>query len=706
MTSFEDIIDEQIHEEMLVTITDRDADWFKTLKDICKSDFAKVGREYPHRRTIPVKFSEIDSKGALGRKLADELLSSPDRTLGDILGSIRNHHLIPIRRGVELRKFNVRVTGIPNKIAIRDIRAEDIGKFVSVEGILRKVTEVRPRVTLAVYRCSNGHILRLQSGYGTLTEPDRCSYEGCTAKRFELITKACETVDSQKMRIQESPEGLRGGAQPETLDVDVTDDITGIVNAGDRVVINGILRLHQRIVHGQKSGTFDIYLECNSIEISEKEFTEVEISKEDEEKILSLSKDPEIYEKIASSIAPSIYGMTEVKNAIALQLFGGLYKNNADGTRLRGDIHILMIGEPGIAKSQILRYVSKIAPRSIYTSGQSSSKAGLTATAVKDEFGEGRWTLEAGALVLADMGIACVDEIARMEKHDRSALHEAMEQQIIAISKAGLNATLHTRCSLLAAANPKYGRFTDFDALSGQIELEAPLLSRFDLIFLLSDKPERDQDRLIVEHISKNHIEGWETTYGKGKVEKSKILPEIDSELLRKYIAYSKRSCFPKLTSESKKLLEDFHVKVRSLADGVEDKPVPITNRYYEALIRLSEASARVRLSPVVTPDDATRAINLLDYCLRKVAYNPQTGNFDIDYIGNTTTKQTRDLTYAIFETIKAFGGDSYSVETNKVVSSLLTKKFTEPEIDKRIKALLKEGALSEPRNGILKVVT
>ncbi|NLA30995.1 MAG: MCM family protein, partial [Methanomicrobiales archaeon] len=247
--------------------------------------------------------------------------------------------------------------------------------------------------------------------------------------RLDLVMNRCRFVDTQKLRIQESPEGLRGGEQPQTLDVDATDDLTGLVAPGDRVVVNGILRSVQRVNYGQKSTLFDIYLECNSVEIAEKEFEEISITEEDEAEIKALSRDPMIYKKITRSIAPTIYGTDDVKEAIALQLFGGIAKDMPDGSRLRGDVHVLLVGDPGIAKSQILRYVVKLSPRGIYTSGKSSTSAGLTATAVKDEFGDGRWTLEAGALVLADMGIAAVDEMDKMAKEDRSALHEAMEQQ-------------------------------------------------------------------------------------------------------------------------------------------------------------------------------------------------------------------------------------------------------------------------------------
>ena len=437
-------------------------------------------------------------------RIADELLEYPGKVLGDAKNAIKNHQLLKTRDG-QPAEINIRFTNLPRKTGIRHIRADQINKFISVEGILRKTTEVRPRIVEAVFRCPGGHMTRKGQGYGRFREPDGCETDGCTFKKLELMPKMSRFVDSQKLRIQESPEGLRGGEQPQTLDVDVTDDLPGRVTPGDRVVINGILKSIQRVTHGEKNTIFDIYLECNSIEIAEKEFEEVEIDEKDEEEILRLSRDPLVYRKITHSIAPTIYGNEDVKEAIALQIFGGIMKEMPDGSHLRGDIHMLLIGDPGIAKSQLLRYVVRLSPRGIYTSGQSSTSAGLTATAVKDEFGDGRWTLEAGALVLADMGIAAVDEMDKMQKEDRSALHEAMEQQTISVAKAGITATLKSRCALLGAANPKYGRFDDFVPIGEQINMPASLLSRFDLIFVMTDKPEQKRDSAIAEHILKAH---------------------------------------------------------------------------------------------------------------------------------------------------------------------------------------------------------
>ncbi len=703
-----------IKPEEEVEVTDRDADWHKFLKTRCKNELDEISREYPFRHSLYINYHEIERFGKVGIKLADELLESPGKVIADIKDSIRTHRLIKSKKEKEITELNIRFISLPRKIAVRDIRSEHIGKLLSIEGILRKTTEVRPRITLAVFRCPSGHRTVKSQGYGPFNEPDGCSTDGCTHKKLELIPKLSRFIDSQKMRIQESPEGLRGGEQPQSIDIDVTDDIAGTVAPGDRIVVNGILRSIQRSSYGSKSTIFDIYLECNSIEVSEKEFEEVEISEEDEKLIINLSKDPLIHRKISRSIAPTIFGVDEVKDAIALTLFGGIAKEMPDGSHLRGDIHLLMIGDPGVAKSQMLRYVSRLSPRSIYTSGQSTTSAGLTATAVKDEFGDGRWTLEAGALVLADMGLACVDEMDKMDKHDRSALHEAMEQQSISVAKAGITASLKSRCALLGAANPKYGRFDEFTPMNEQINMPPSLLSRFDLIFILTDKPEHERDLAIAEHIIKSHsvgeliaqhrrspMEGVDDEYIARELKP--VTPEIDPVFFRKYVAYAKRNCFPRLTDDAKDSLVNYYMKLRDLADV--NKPVPVTARQLEAVVRLAEASARIRLSPIIEKTDADRVIRIIDTCLRQVAYDPSTGTYEIDRMTTGVTKSKRDLIRTIKQIIRDNVDQNGRAAIDVVAELVKAQGFEKEEVDRQIKSMLRSGEAMEPKIGIIKLI-
>ncbi len=693
---------------------DRAADWSRLLKSRYKKELGELSREYPHKRSLYIDYREIEKFGKPGIALADELLENPGKVIEDIGDAIRNNQLVRTKDGKEPKGINVRFRNLPQKTGIRHIRSDDINRFVSIEGILRKTTEVRPRLVEAVFRCPAGHFTIKKQKYSKYIEPDGCATDGCTFKKLELLPKRSRFIDSQKLRVQESPEGLRGGEQPQTLDIDVTDDLAGTVAPGDRVVLNGILRSLQRVVKGEKSTVYDIFLDCNSIDVQEKEFEEVEINEKAEDEIKKLSDDPMIYRKITHSIAPTIYGSENVKEAIALQLFGGIAKEMPDGSRLRGDIHVLLIGDPGIAKSQLLRYVVKLSPRAIYTSGQSSTSAGLTATAVKDEFGEGRWTLEAGALVLADMGVAAVDEMDKMQKEDRSALHEAMEQQTISVAKAGITATLKSRCALLGAANPKYGRFDQYGEIGEQINMPPSLLSRFDLIFVMTDMPEQKLDLAIAEHILKAHgigelmaqhaktpVPGVTEEYIQQQL--IPVKPDIDPALFRKYVAYAKRSCFPILSVEAKDALVAYYLKLRGVAEP--SKPVPVTARQLEALVRLAEASARIRLSNTIDAADAERVIHIVDACLRQVAYDARTGTFDIDKVATGISKEKRDLVRVIKDTIRDLGGENKRAAIDQVIETVAGRGFGRDKVRDGIDMLLRNGEAMEPKNGIIQLI-
>jgi replicative DNA helicase Mcm len=700
-----------VSREITVEVTDVVGEWTKFLKKQYRRELAELSREYPHNRSLVIDYRTI-----LNNRLAFELLRSPGKVIGDLRDAIIQNKLIKLKDGEDPELINIRFTNLPQRTNVRDIRAEQINTFVAIEGILRKTTEVRPRIVSAVFRCRTCGKLTdpVAQSYGRFDEPDFCP--NCERKtRLDLVMNRCRFVDTQKLRIQESPEGLRGGEQPQTLDVDATDDITGLVAPGDRVVVNGILRSVQRINYGQKSTLFDVYLECNFIEIAEKEFEEIAITEEDETEIRALARDPMVYKKITRSIAPTIYGTDDVKEAIALQLFGGIAKDMPDGSRLRGDIHVLLVGDPGIAKSQILRYVVKLSPRGIYTSGKSSTSAGLTATAVKDEFGDGRWTLEAGALVLADMGIAAVDEMDKMAREDRSALHEAMEQQSISLAKAGITATLKSRCALLGAANPKLGRFDQFVPIAEQINMPPSLLSRFDLIFVMTDQPEAERDGAIADHIIKTHAVGelikqHEYSPLPGVDEEyimralAPVTPDIDPVLLRKYIAYAKRTCFPILSDGAREALISYYMRLRNLASG--DKPVPVTARQLEALVRLAEASARMRLSNTIDTEDTDRILRIVDACLRQVAYDAESGSFDIDKLVTGVTKSQRDIIRSVKETVRNLSGESGGqAKVDEVIDILTQQGFSRDRIEYAIEQLKRGGELLEPRHGLIKVI-
>ncbi|MBA5942601.1 MAG: minichromosome maintenance protein MCM [Methanophagales archaeon] len=697
--------------------------WEDFLKRYYWDEIIELSNSYPEKRSLLVKFSEID---IYDPNITDMLLDDPDVILESAARALRE---IDIPTGVTLDEANFRVIGLPRVVKIRDIRSRDIGKLVCIEGLVTKATEVRPKIVEAVFECPFCHrqFSVMQTGsqsqnQSQFKEPYECPKDddGCGRKvqRFTLLVGKSKFVNAQKVRLQESPEELRGGELPQALDVNLEDDISGEVTPGDRVIVIGILRSHQRITQFGKKLFFDIYLDANSLELKEGEFEEIIITEEDELKIMELRDQPDVYERIIRSVAPSIYGNEEIKEALVLQLFSGVPKELPDETRVRGDIHVLLVGDPGVAKSQLLIYQVNLAPRGLYTGGKSSSVAGLTAAAVRDEFGEGRWTLEAGTLVLADKGIAAVDEIDKMKKEDRDALHEAMEQQTISIAKAGMMARLNSRCSLLAAANPVGGRFNKYDPISKQINMPPTLLSRFDLIYTLIDRPGAEMDRRTAEHIIETHYAGELLARLKNKrkigeegeesfrEQMEAMKPVVPVELLRKYVAWSKRNVFPVMSEGAKKKFLEFYVGLRGQSYEDEEAPVPITARQLETLIRLGEARARTRLHDTVTDEDAEQVINVVTYCLNQVFTDPETGRLDVDWIAAGTTKSRRDRARSVREIIKGLEDDyGEEIPVEEVLDLAEEEGMERDKVEEIIDVMKRDGILFSPGSGVIKFV-
>ena len=643
---------------------------------IYKDDVFEILEKYPDERSLTVNYEDLEM---FDPDLADDLIKKPDEVIAASQKAIKN--IDPLMKDAEL---NIRFENLTNNIPLSDLLSKYIGNFVSADGIVRKTDEIRPRIETGVFECRGCmrlHEVEQISG-NHIVEPSLCSE--CGGRSFRLLQEDSKYIDTQSARMQEPLENLSGGTEPKQMLLVLEDDLVDELNPGDKVRITGTLKTFRE----ERSGKFKNYIYVNHIEPLEQEFEELELSEEDEERILELSRDPHIHDKIINSTAPSIKGHRDVKEAIALQLFGGTVQQLEDGTRLRGDLHILIVGDPGIGKSQILKYVSKLAPRSVYTSGKGTSGAGLTAAAVRDELGG--WSLEAGALVLGDQGNVCVDELDKMRSEDRSALHEALEQQTVSIAKAGIMATLNTRCSVLAAANPKFGRFDRYKAVADQIDLPSPILSRFDLTFVIEDKPNVEKDRALAQHILKIH-------------QSSNVDYEIEPELLRKYIAYARKNINPKLTDEANKVLEEFYVSVRS--GGVEeDTPVPITARQLEAIIRLAEASAKLQLKDKVEASDAHRAITLQRKCLEKVGLDPETGKIDIDKVEGRTPTSDRDRMNKVMEEIGSLEQEFVNVPVD-ILKEHLTDKYeiSGEKVDSILKQLKAKGLIYEPRNGLVK---
>ncbi len=615
-------------------------------------------------------------------KLMEELFSNPDKVIKDAQEGLSLVHTI---HDVDLTGCKVRFKNVPStrRFLVKQVDCSVINKFVAVEGIVRRITEIRPYVVKAVYECQTcGNILEVPVGGGRMYKSLKCDCKG----KMELQIDKCELTNVQRVEIQDLPENLDSGEPPRLLRVVLMDELAGKILPGDKVIINGIARA---TIDKKSSAILDVYIEANSLEYIQQDVRSLQITESDKQKIRELAKRPDIYDILVKSIAPSIKGYETVKLAIVLQLFGGVSRVNPDGTRVRGDIHILLVGDPSVAKSQILRAVKQIAPRAVLTTGYSSSGAGLTVTAVKGE--DGKWTIEAGALVLADRGIALIDELEKMNKNDRRYILEALEQQTISISKAGINATLNSRCSVLAAANPKRGRFNKFEPLVEQIDIEPPLLSRFDLVFVIMDEPDERKDEELADFILSDNVE-----------EKK---PEIPVDLLRKYILYVRRTIKDvKIDEEAKNRLKEFYKKLRSMSK--EDNTIAITARQLEALRRLTEASAKARLSNVATVEDAERAISIFRKCLEQIAIDPETGKIDIDYAFTGTSATQRDRIAIIKRIVEELEDKHEKGAPEEEIFRIAEERGISREKAEEILMKLKQkGEIYSPRYGYYRVV-
>jgi len=498
---------------------------------------------------------------------------------------------------------------------LRDIHSGLVNQLIVVPGIIISMTKPQIKATKLVLRCNNcgePHETKLGKGLKGGFAPRTCvraTVEKCPLDPYVPSVPECKFVNIQRMRIQENPEEIPTGETPRSYLVTCDRYLVDKVYAGCRVSIVGILSIIGGPSLRAASRTVEVlkdtaYIQAIGIQRDYMIGGRIGniLSPVDEANIIKLSKDPDIRKKIVSSIASAIYGSENIKGAIACLLFGGSPKLLPDKTKLRGDINILLLGDPSTAKSQFLKFVERASPIAVYTSGKGSSAAGLTASIVRDGM-SGEFQLEGGAMVLADGGVVCIDEFDKMRIQDRVAIHEAMEQQTISVAKAGITTVLNSRTSVLAAANPAFGRYDDLYTAAEQIEFQSTILSRFDCIFLVKDVRDEETDRKIAEHVIDLQM---------GNKGNEETEDEIPLSVLKKFITYARVKCSPRLTEAAGILLENYYVNDRKETSDENKKHngrgIPITVRQLEAIIRLSESLAKMELSPIVSEEHVNEA--------------------------------------------------------------------------------------------------
>ncbi|MEM0438064.1 MAG: minichromosome maintenance protein MCM [Candidatus Micrarchaeia archaeon] len=653
--------------------------------EVYRQEIAALKSAYPKSRSLYVRYSDLEKWNA---EIADMVLNEPDRALDAAHEALERCGIVKVYN----YEPHVRIYGLPDtSLLVQDIGAAHIDKLIRVEGVVTKRAETKPKVKIAIYKCPNcGATYKI--AITKKTKP-MSSCEVCK-KKIDFSEEESYFVDMQKADIQELLERLKGGAPASHIELMMEDDLVNTINPGDNVIVNAVLRIYPpQTQKGKSENVYAKYLDVVSIEKMQKDFEQIEISEEDEKAIKELARDPQIIRRIAHSIASGIYGHEKIKEAICLQLFGGTRdKVLPGGAPIRNDIHLLLIGDPGAAKSRILQYVTEVAPKSVYVSGKSVTGVGLTASAEKDELGDGGWVLKAGALVLASGGIAAIDEFDKIDDNERAALHEAMETQTVSVAKAGIVAKFRTKTAIIAAANPKFGRFNPNQYPADQFDIPPTILSRFDLIFPIFDVLDEERDRELARHILNAHASVVEKKADEG------IIPR---DMLRKYIAYARKNISPTLTAAAMERIQEYYVQMRKL--GKSQGSVPVTARQIEGLIRMSEAAAKARLSQSVEIEDAERAIKLFDYSLHQIAMDATTGKLDIDIIATGQPKAKTEKFVLIMNIIKNLSAKYDMIDINEIKSAAREFNLDENETMRIIEALRDRGEIYIPKHGFVK---
>jgi len=677
-------------------LTDRLIDF---LRNYYREEIGELAQRYPsEQKSLEVTYSDLFTAD---RDAAEDYLEKPEQIQQYLDEALR---LFDLPADVDLGNAHVRVVGLPEDQTFYPGHfspTKHAGEQIAVRGEVVMASEVRPRVTEAAFECRRcgtmSYIAQSDDGF---QEPHEC--QGCERQGpFDINHDQSEFVDSQALRVQEPP-SVAGGSGSD-ITVTLEDDLADVADIGDTVIVPGTLHLKQRTQGQQKMPDFDAYLDASAVELIESDKRDLDITAEERQRIQSLANGAEGHplELAADSISTKILGYEHIKKALVLAMVGGHRVTGGDESADRGNFHLLLLGDPGTAKSKMGSRAESIAPRSVGISGKNVTEAGITATAVRDEINDGQWTLDPGAFVKANGGLTWIDELDDMDPEVRASMLEPMSQQSIHVSKAGINAKLSTQTAVVAAGNPKYGRFDPYEPIAQQFEFDSALLSRFDLIFTLSDQPDPGEDRKVIRHMSEHRETAKRLEVDPDSVsdeEREKAQPPVPSELLTKWIALAKQQPAPITKDPDVRAdKEEAFASLRAANGYDEDSPIPVTYRKWEAVMRIAEAAAKFELSEWITERHFEIAMSLIGRSMQDYGKD-EDGNLDADVVEVGQSKKTTDHTKLVEEVMREDVGRE-ETEREELVELCRERDpdVSEKNIFDALQNLLDRGVAVEP---------
>ncbi|XP_048377594.1 DNA replication licensing factor MCM5 isoform X2 [Stegostoma tigrinum] len=648
----------------------------------------------------------LEDLSSFDEDLADYLLKQPSEhlpLLEEAAREVADEVTRPRPAGEEtLQEIQVMLRSSANCANIRSLKSDQMSRLVKIPGIVIAASSVRAKATRIAIECrgcrnvmSN---IAVRPGLEGYTLPRKCNTEQagrpkCPVDPYFIIPDKCKCVDFQTLKLQEAPDAVPHGEMPRHMQLYCDRYLCDKVVPGNRVTIMGIYSIKKAGAGRNKGrdrvgvGIRGSYIRVVGIQV-DTEGTGRGLSgttaPQDEEEFRQLAAMPNIYETIAKSIAPSIYGSSDIKKAIACLLFGGSRKRLPDGLTRRGDINLLMLGDPGTAKSQLLKFVERCSPIGVYTSGKGSSAAGLTASVMRDPSSR-NFIMEGGAMVLADGGVVCIDEFDKMREDDRVAIHEAMEQQTISIAKAGITTTLNSRCSVLAAANSVFGRWDDTKG-EENIDFMPTILSRFDMIFIVKDEHNEERDMTLAKHVMNVHLSALTQTQA--------VEGEIELSKLKRYISYCRTKCGPRLSAEAAEKLKNRYILMRSGAreherESDRSSSIPITVRQLEAIVRISESLAKMKLQPFATDRDVEEALRLFQVSTLDAALSGSLAGAE-----GFTTAEDQEMLARVEKQLKRRFAIGSQVSEHSIVQDFLKQKYPEHAIYKVLQLMMRRGEI------------